>query len=102
MVRKLFNDKEMNFLRDCFDTDHFRGKMFSRSDGGSSGFDMALWWVPGDDTAGLVTRSRRIVNTMQDLLGGHELYVLSSKIVAKEPHVGGPFAWHQVGSEKKD
>lgn len=63
---------------------------------GSTGFQMALWWNPGDDTAGLVTRCRRVVTTMQQLLGGHELYVLSSKIVAKEPQAGGPFAWHQV------
>ena len=57
---------------------------------------MSLWWTPGDDTVGLVTRSRKIVNTMQQLLGGPEIYVLSSKLVAKEPEVGGPFAWHQV------
>lgn len=95
MVRKLFNDKEMTLLRDCFNTEEFRDKMFTRSDGGSSGFQMALWWSPGDDTIGLVTRCRRIVSTMQQLLGGHELYVLSSKLVAKEPHVGGAFAWHQ-------
>ena len=63
---------------------------------GGAGFQMSLWWRPGDDTVGLVTRSRKIVTTMQELLGGPEIYVLSSKLVAKEPEVGGPFAWHQV------
>ena len=99
LVRKLFDDKEMKLLWECFNTDHFRSSMFTRSDGGqrntsifltlklsfespgsgSAGFQMSLWWTPGDDTVGLVTRSRKIVNTMQTLLGGPEIYVLSSK-----------------------
>ena len=59
---------------------------------------MALWWQPGDDTAGLVSRSERVVRTMRDLLGdeAQELYLLSSKLIAKEPEEGGAFAWHQV------
>ena len=117
LVRKLFDDKEMKLIWECFNTDHFRSSMFTRSDGGqqskpkllnisssyfsslgsgAAGFQMSLWWRPGDDTVGLLTRSRKIVTTMQELLGGPEIYVLSSKLVAKEPEVGGPFAWHQV------
>ena len=59
---------------------------------------MALWWQPGDDTPGLVSRCERIAGTMRDLLGdeGQELYLLSSKLIAKEPEEGGAFAWHQV------
>ena len=59
---------------------------------------MALWWQPGDDTTGLVSRSERVVGTMRDLLGDEEqeLYLLSSKLIAKEPEEGGAFAWHQV------
>ena len=59
---------------------------------------MALWWQPGDDTPGLVSRCERVAGTMRDLLGdeGQELYLLSSKLIAKEPEEGGAFAWHQV------
>ena len=64
---------------------------------------MALWWEPGDDTAGLVSRSRRVVGTMMEMLGedkaleqDKELYLLSSKVIAKEGATGGSFAWHQV------
>ena len=63
---------------------------------GENGFQMALWWEAGDDTAGLVSRCRRIVETMRTLLGDKELYILSSKLIAKEPEKGGSFAWHQV------
>ena len=65
---------------------------------------MALWWQPGDDTAGLVSRSERVAGTMRDLLGdeAQELYLLSSKVIAKEPEEGGAFAWHQVLGENLD
>ena len=71
---------------------------------GENGFQMALWWEAGDDTAGLVSRCRRIVETMRTLLGDKELYILSSKLIAKEPEKGGSFAWHQVylSEEKKN
>ena len=109
----------MSLLRDCFDTAEFKEKMFTRSNGGwypklegtegqtnkyqsivfqgEQGFQMALWWEPGDDTPGLVSRSRRVVGTMMEMLGeDKELYLLSSKLIAKEGATGGSFAWHQV------
>ena len=96
LVRDLFSSQEMDLLEECFTTEEFRENVFTRSDGGENGFQMALWWEPGDDTVGLVTRSRRVVETMRNLLGGGELYHLSSKLIMKEPQSGGAFAWHQV------
>jgi len=58
LVRKLFSKQEMDLLWDCFDTPEFKQNMFTRTNGGSKGFQMALWWQPGDDTVGLVSRSR--------------------------------------------
>ena len=34
LVRKLFDDQEMNLLWECFNTDQFRSRLFTRSDGG--------------------------------------------------------------------
>ena len=98
LIRKLFSSYEMDLLEKCFLTEDFKKHVFTRSDGGEKGFQMALWWEPGNDTAGLVTRSRRIVNTMQTFLGGEKLYHLSSKLIMKEAESGGAFAWHQVDS----
>lgn len=97
LVKKLFTQVEMDLLWACFDTQEFKQNMFTRSNGGEKGFQMALWWQPGDDTAGLVSRSERVAGTMRDLLGdeAQELYLLSSKVIAKEPEEGGAFAWHQ-------
>jgi ectoine hydroxylase-related dioxygenase (phytanoyl-CoA dioxygenase family) len=43
---------------------------------------------------GLAARSHRVVDTMEDLLGG-EVYHYHSKLTAKEPHEGGAWEWHQ-------
>jgi ectoine hydroxylase-related dioxygenase (phytanoyl-CoA dioxygenase family) len=43
---------------------------------------------------GLAARSHRVVDTMEDLLGG-EVYHYHSKLTAKEPLEGGAWEWHQ-------
>ncbi len=55
---------------------------------------MALWNHPGDSVYGLAARSERVVDTMEELLGG-EVYHYHSKLTAKEPRVGGAWEWHQ-------
>lgn len=95
LVKEMFSQEEMELMVECVDNEEFKKKVFTRSDGGKDGFQMALWWEPGDDTMGLVTRCRRVVDTMRLLLGGQELYHLSSKLIMKEPRSGGAFAWHQ-------
>ncbi len=55
---------------------------------------LALWNHPGDDIFGMVARSRRIVDAMEELLGG-EVYHYHSKLMLKEPRVGGAWEWHQ-------
>ncbi len=55
---------------------------------------LSLWNHPGDDVWGAVARSRRIVDAMEQLLGG-EVYHYHSKLMLKDPHVGGAWEWHQ-------
>jgi len=55
---------------------------------------LSLWNHPGDDIYGTIARSRRIVDAMEQLLGG-EVYHYHSKMMLKEPKVGGAWEWHQ-------
>jgi ectoine hydroxylase len=55
---------------------------------------LSLWNHPGDDIYGMVSRSTRIVNRMELFLGG-EVYHYHSKLMLKEPRVGGAWEWHQ-------
>ncbi len=55
---------------------------------------LSLWNHPGDDVFGMVSRSQRIVDRMESYLGG-EVYHYHSKMMLKEPRVGGAWEWHQ-------
>ena len=55
---------------------------------------MATWNHPGDSVYGLAARSLKVVDTMEDMLGG-EVYHYHSKLTAKEPYEGGAWEWHQ-------
>lgn len=47
-----------------------------------------------DDVYSAIARSRRIVGTMERLLGD-EVYHYHHKLILKEPRVGGAWEWHQ-------
>jgi Phytanoyl-CoA dioxygenase (PhyH) len=57
---------------------------------------LALWYTPGDDIYGLLTRSNRIVGSVAKLLDSDApVCHFHSKLMQKEPRVGGAWEWHQ-------
>ena len=52
------------------------------------------WSYPGDDVYGMVACLPRVVDRMEAFLGG-EVYHYNSKMMLKEPRVGGAWEWHQ-------
>jgi ectoine hydroxylase-related dioxygenase (phytanoyl-CoA dioxygenase family) len=57
---------------------------------------LALWYTPGNDAYGLLTRSHRMINTANVLLDGNApICHFHSKLMQKEPRVGGAWEWHQ-------
>jgi ectoine hydroxylase len=56
--------------------------------------NLSLWNHPGEDIYGMIARSKRVVNAVEQLLGG-EAYHYHSKLSAKQPKVGGAWEWHQ-------
>lgn len=57
---------------------------------------LSLWYKPGNDAYGLLTRSRRMVDAVNDLLEGDGAVChFHSKLMQKEPKVGGAWEWHQ-------
>ena len=55
---------------------------------------LALWYTPGDDIYGLAMRSKRIVGSVAKLLDGEPAHY-HTKVMQKEPKVGGAWEWHQ-------
>lgn len=57
---------------------------------------LSLWYKPGDDVYGLLTRSESLVNSVDKLLDGDAAVChFHSKLMQKEPRVGGAWEWHQ-------
>ncbi len=95
LVRKLFDDEEIAILRTAIENDAaMKSRLYDRNDARGKSTRMATWNHPGDSVYGLAARSHRVVDTMEDLLGG-EVYHYHSKLTAKEPFEGGAWEWHQ-------
>lgn len=57
---------------------------------------LTLWYTPGNDAYGLLTKSRRMVESVDRLMDGDAAVChFHSKLMQKEPRVGGAWEWHQ-------
>jgi len=57
---------------------------------------LSLWYTPGNDTYGLLTKSKRMVESVDQLMDGQSAVChFHSKLMQKEPKVGGAWEWHQ-------
>jgi len=62
---------------------------------------LSLWYKPGNDVYGLLTRGETLVGAVDQLLDrqpgdeGHSVCHYHSKLMQKEPRVGGAWEWHQ-------
>ena len=57
---------------------------------------LSLWFTPGNDVFGYLTRSERLISAVQQLLGDKApVCHFHSKLMQKEPRVGGAWEWHQ-------
>ena len=95
LIPSLFDAEEIALLRGAIETDpQLQASLYNRNDASGKATRMATWNHPGDSVYGLAARSHRVVDTMEDMLGG-EVYHYHSKLTAKEPLEGGAWEWHQ-------
>jgi ectoine hydroxylase-related dioxygenase (phytanoyl-CoA dioxygenase family) len=96
ILQQFINPAEVELLYGIATGDNvLRSNAFDLNDQSGKATKLTLWFTPGDDTFGLLTRSRRIVQATQDLLGEGEVCHFHSKLMQKEPKVGGAWEWHQ-------
>jgi len=67
---------------------------FGRADGEGGTVRLSLWNHPTETIYGMIARCESIVGSMEKLLGG-EVYHYHSKMIMKDPLVGGAWTWHQ-------
>ncbi|NKB68497.1 MAG: phytanoyl-CoA dioxygenase family protein [Candidatus Latescibacteria bacterium] len=95
IARRFFDTEEVDLLRRAALADRELDKRaFGRADGEGGTVRLSVWNQPGDNIYGMFARCRRVVDSMEKLLGG-EVYHYHSKMILKDPRVGGAWAWHQ-------
>ena len=95
IVPGLFDAEEIGLLHRAAKEDHELDKRsFGRADGEGGTVRLSLWNHPGDGIYGMFARCERIVRSCEKLLGG-EVYHYHSKMIMKDPRVGGAWTWHQ-------
>ena len=93
--RGLFSKEEIDLLMEVATDDSVVSHAFDLNDQSGKKTKLTLWFTPGDDSFGLMSRSERIVSVVKTLLGEGEVCHFHSKIMQKEPRVGGAWEWHQ-------
>jgi ectoine hydroxylase-related dioxygenase (phytanoyl-CoA dioxygenase family) len=57
---------------------------------------LSLWFTPGNDVFGYLTRSEKMLNVVAPLMDSDApVCHFHSKLMQKEPRVGGAWEWHQ-------
>jgi len=90
-------DEEVNKLyRIATEDDTMSKHSYDVNDSTGKKSKLALWFTPGNDAYGLLTRSKRMLEGVAQLLEGDApVCHFHSKLMQKEPKVGGAWEWHQ-------
>ncbi len=95
ICRGLFTREEISLVGEVARSDHALDEAASAlDDGEGNAVRLSLWNHPGDGIYGMVARSARIVDSVEQLIGG-EVYHYHSKMILKDARTGGAWAWHQ-------
>ena len=95
IVRQMFTPEEITLLGDTARRDKALDEhAIDRADSQGTASRLALWNHPGDNIYGMFARSDTMVGAMSQILDD-EPYHYHSKMIMKEPKVGGAWEWHQ-------
>ncbi|XP_069120784.1 L-proline trans-4-hydroxylase-like [Argopecten irradians] len=95
LIRGLLNNDELTKVKEVLENSELVPKYgYGIPDSSGRMPKMVLWRAAGSDVTGMVCRCEKVVTTSEKLLGG-EVYHYSSKLVMKEPRIGGKQEWHQ-------
>jgi phytanoyl-CoA hydroxylase len=97
IVRNFLSTPEVEKLYNiAIEDDAMRKHSFDLNDQTGKKTKLALWYKPGNDAYGLLTKSKRMIDSVHQLLDGNALVChFHSKLMQKEPKVGGAWEWHQ-------
>lgn len=97
VVKNFCSAQEINKLyTTAVEDDAMRKNALDLNDQDGKKTKLSLWFTPGNDVFGYLTRSEKVVNTVAQLLDSDApVCHFHSKLMQKEPRVGGAWEWHQ-------
>jgi len=97
IISKFFSDEEINKLYSIATADAvIKENAVDLNDQTGKKTKLTLWFTPGDDVYSLLIRSNRMVNSVAKLLDSDSpVCHFHTKLMQKEPRVGGAWEWHQ-------
>ena len=97
VVKGLFSEEETDKLyRTAVENSVMQKNAMDLNDQSGKKTKLSLWFTPGDDVFGYLIRSERMVNSVWQLLGQESpVCHFHTKLMQKEPKVGGAWEWHQ-------
>lgn len=94
LVPDLFSAKEIEILLEHVNSPRITGSQGAARDVEGLESKLSLWMDMPNDVFGMVSTSPRVVSGVQILMR-EEVYHWHSKVMMKEPRVGGAWEWHQ-------
>src|SRR6186713_1741344 len=97
IVKDFLQAAEVEKLADiALHDDKVRKNAMDLNDKSGKKTKLTIWYTPGNDAYGLLTKSRRIIDSVDRLMDGDApVCHFHSKLMQKEPRVGGAWEWHQ-------
>ena len=95
LLKGLFDAEEIELLRRAAKEDkQLDDHSFGKADGEGGTVRLSLWNHPGEGIYGAFARCERLVGVAEQILQD-EPYHYHSKMIMKDPRVGGAWTWHQ-------
>lgn len=97
VVKNLFSQEEIDKLyNNAIENSIMQKNAMDLNDQTGKKTKLSLWFTPGNDVFGYLIRSERMVNSVARLLGQESAVChFHTKLMQKEPKVGGAWEWHQ-------
>ncbi|XP_065178827.1 L-proline trans-4-hydroxylase-like [Sycon ciliatum] len=98
ILRDVYNQEEIDLLRETVLADQMlKENVMDMVDSSGKTSRLTLWRHDGDDTYGMFSRGRRMVDFAKAATGSNDdsVYHFHTKVMLKEPHIGGRWEWHQ-------
>ena len=95
IAKGYFNQQEVSRLQEKAHNDpRLQNDAWHQKDSTGAVSKVCIWQETTDDLYSMFSRSRRLIDSCEQIIG-EEMYHTSTKVMMKEPKVGGAWEWHQ-------